>query len=438
MHSILAIASMTLKDALRKRVMFTILFFLVFMVSVVFLPVVRTEDRIRQLTTLCFGGIGFFGMIVAIFLSAPNLPDDIKSKTIFTVLTKPARRWQILAGKIMGLAYVLAFMLFVMGFSTFIYLNIWSHRLGGNPSGGSWLAVDKRNYAKVVERGGLKLELTDKMTESEVPVASGLDEITFHFEGLSDQKLGDESILIMLRLFAHNETYDPDSGEGTGGMQVRNPTTGESVTMAFGAETLQDVVLSVPRALVDNEGRVSVRLFKRLESGSYSAMASSVAVISRPSSYFFNFVKALCLMFIRYMVLVFIATAASTFLTSTVSNITALFIYFTGSLTELVRDQALKLGTELNIAHMGAHTHGDSTEQWTFMSSMLNFLLRYFYLGISVSFPNLSALDPVGAISEGSYIEVSRMLNCFTYGAVFAAVAFVFGWVVFSYKEVAK
>ena len=89
MHSVLAIARVTLKDALRKRVFFTVLFFAaVLTVASGLLPWVTPGEQIRQVAKICLAGISFFGMIVAIFVSAPNLPDDISAKTIFTVMTK--------------------------------------------------------------------------------------------------------------------------------------------------------------------------------------------------------------------------------------------------------------------------------------------------------------------------------------------------------------
>ncbi len=93
MHAVLAIARVTLKDALRKKVLFTLVFFTALLiVSSGFLPSVMPDEQVGQVVKVCLGGIGFFGMIVAVFLSAPNLPDDISSKVIFTVMTKPARR----------------------------------------------------------------------------------------------------------------------------------------------------------------------------------------------------------------------------------------------------------------------------------------------------------------------------------------------------------
>lgn len=441
MHILLAIASITFKDAIRKKVLVTLLFFTILVVVSGLLPSSGPEGRIRQMTQICLGGIGFFGMVAAVFLSAPNLPDDISKKTIFTVMTKPARRWHILAGKILGLAYVMAVLLVVMGTLSFANIRFWDWKLGAEEGGPARLDGHKRTYAREIENRGQKLTVSAPMIESDRAIASGIDRMTFTFEGLQSERFRGEKVFAEVVLFCHGFSYDKASGgEGTALLEVKNPTTGEIASEIFGAESLQPVKIGFDRRLIDDRGRVLISVIRRLKSGSYSAIARSVTVLSQPSGYGMNFVKAMALLFMQFMVLVSVATMASTFLTSTVSTITAFFIYFTGSLTELLRAQALKFGTHTNVFTMSEHSHGHghgAEEAITGATLVANYLFRYFYLGISVVFPDLSAYNPTGRVSGGEYISHSMLWSGLLYGVFYSALAFLGAWVIFRRKEVA-
>jgi len=436
-RNILAIAGMTFKDGIRKRALFTIVLFAILVVVSGFLPWVRPDFRIQQMTRICLGGIAFFGMVVAIFLASPNLPDDISRKTIFTVLTKPARRWHILAGKILGLAYILAIMLVIMGAMSYAHIRFWDWKMGAEPGNLPRLQGHKRTYATAVEYRDRILKVSEPIIKSERAIASGFERITFHFRGLENERFRGDTVFCEIVLFSHGFSYV--DGEGTGLFQAKNPSTGAVVTEVFGAETLQPKHVGFPRAMIDANGDVSLTLITRHEQASYSAMASSVAVLSQPSGYVVNFAKALALMYMQYMVLVFIATAASTFLTSTVSVITALFVYFTGSFTEVLRGQALRLGTVTNIFTMAEHTHGPKAGIETAHALQLgiNYLLRYFYLGISIAFPNLPAFSPTDKMAASEYISLAMLRDGLVYGLVYAGISFLVAWAVFRRKEVA-
>jgi len=415
-----AIASMTFKDAIRKKVLFTLVFFALLLLGTVFLSWVRVEYRLQQMTRILLGGMGFFGMIAAVFLAAPNLPDDIKNKTIFTVLTKPSRRWHVLAGKILGIGYVLAMLLFLMGAMSYAYLSFWGRRMQTEGDALPVLQGHHRTYAASVEHLDMSLE-----------------RMTFHFDRLDSERFSDEVAFAEVVLFSHGASYDPRTKEGTALMEAQNPTTGEIHTEVFGAETLRPTHLVFPTSMIDDSGRLTITLITRLKSGNYSAMAGSVAVLSQPSTYGINFLKALTLMFMQYMVLVFVATAASTFLTSTVSTITALFVYFTGSLTEMLRAQALELGTRADLFSAADHSHDASPAVAQVAHVAVNFLMRYFYIGVSIAFPNLSSFSPAGAMSASEYITPATLGNAFLYALVFSAASFVIAWAIFSRKEVA-
>ncbi|MGC8837141.1 MAG: ATP-binding cassette domain-containing protein, partial [Anaerolineae bacterium] len=68
--------------------------------------------------------VNFLGIMVAVVLSVDTLPGEIASGTIHTVVTKPLRRWEVVLGKWLGLAAMLA--LFVGLISTGVIAVSWA------------------------------------------------------------------------------------------------------------------------------------------------------------------------------------------------------------------------------------------------------------------------------------------------------------------------
>src|ERR1700710_321173 len=87
------------------------------------------QDAIRQTTKFCLFATGFVVTISTIILACTNLPREIENRVIYTVVTKPTTRLEIILGKIVGFARVSAAILLIMGLFTFGYLQIRAHSL---------------------------------------------------------------------------------------------------------------------------------------------------------------------------------------------------------------------------------------------------------------------------------------------------------------------
>jgi hypothetical protein len=86
------------------------------------------RDAIRQTIKFCLFATGLLVTITAIILACTNLPREIESRVIYTVVTKPTTRLEIVLGKILGFARVSALILIIMGLFTAGYLHLRSWR----------------------------------------------------------------------------------------------------------------------------------------------------------------------------------------------------------------------------------------------------------------------------------------------------------------------
>src|SRR5207249_7586232 len=88
------------------------------------------QDAINQTIKFCLFATGLLITVTAIILACTNLPKEIENRVIYTIVTKPATRLEIVLGKIFGFARVSALILLVMGLFTFAYLHLrnWQFR----------------------------------------------------------------------------------------------------------------------------------------------------------------------------------------------------------------------------------------------------------------------------------------------------------------------
>ncbi len=99
-----ALASNTFREAVRDRVLYSILFFAV---GVILLSLALEEitigDQDKVVRSVAQGAIDLFGSIIAMFLGVSLVWKEIERKTVYTVLSKPIPRSMFVLGKYLGL-----------------------------------------------------------------------------------------------------------------------------------------------------------------------------------------------------------------------------------------------------------------------------------------------------------------------------------------------
>src|SRR5262245_40644333 len=120
-----AIASVCWAESIRRRVLWiTPLAILgVIIVSQLQRPI-DEQDAIRQTIKACVFATGLLVAVTTIILACTNLPREIDNRVIYTVVTKPTTRLEIVIGKILGFARVSALILLIMGLFTYGYLHL--------------------------------------------------------------------------------------------------------------------------------------------------------------------------------------------------------------------------------------------------------------------------------------------------------------------------
>lgn len=120
-----AIASVSYAESIRRRVLWiTPLAMLgVIVISQLQKPLDDGQDAIRQIIKTCLFATGLLVTVTAIILACTNLPKEIESRVIYTIVTKPTTRFEIVVGKVLGFAMVSASILLLMGLFTALYVH---------------------------------------------------------------------------------------------------------------------------------------------------------------------------------------------------------------------------------------------------------------------------------------------------------------------------
>ena len=76
----------------------------------------------KLIKDICVTIISIFGMLITVFISASVVPGEVQNKVVYTVLSKPVRRFQYLLGKFIGVQFIIIINLALMGGLFFIAL----------------------------------------------------------------------------------------------------------------------------------------------------------------------------------------------------------------------------------------------------------------------------------------------------------------------------
>ncbi len=117
---IVHIASNTFREAVRDRVLYNLIAFALLMSGAAIL-VGQISIGIERLVVINLGltAVSLFGIVIAIFIGIGLVSKEIDKKTLYTVLSRPVRRWEFIVGKFFGLAGTLVVNAFFMALGVF-------------------------------------------------------------------------------------------------------------------------------------------------------------------------------------------------------------------------------------------------------------------------------------------------------------------------------
>lgn len=115
MNAIMAIASTTLGEAIRRKTLLIIMAIgLVFLIIAPSISTLAPRGQREVLVGLVLGVLKITSAILAVTLTVYLLPNEVERRTIYTILSKPVQRSHFLIGKFLGSVGALTLMLVLM------------------------------------------------------------------------------------------------------------------------------------------------------------------------------------------------------------------------------------------------------------------------------------------------------------------------------------
>jgi ABC-type transport system involved in multi-copper enzyme maturation permease subunit len=123
------IAHNTFREAVRDRVLYNLIAFALLLSGGAIL-VGQISIDIERLVVVNLGltAVSLFGVVIAIFIGIGLVSKEIEKRTLYTVLSRPVRRWEFIVGKFFGLAATLVVNTFFMAIGVFAALLYVAHK----------------------------------------------------------------------------------------------------------------------------------------------------------------------------------------------------------------------------------------------------------------------------------------------------------------------
>lgn len=116
LNRIISIAKNTFREAVRDRVLYNLVLFVLLIVACAILLGDLTDGHeARTIVNIGLNAILFFGAFIAIFVGVGLVSKEIEKRTVFAIFAKPVGRGEFIVGKYLGLCLTLAVNVLIMG-----------------------------------------------------------------------------------------------------------------------------------------------------------------------------------------------------------------------------------------------------------------------------------------------------------------------------------
>lgn len=389
MHSIWAVAVNTVKQALRLRIAVVFIILLV-----VLLPVMGTtmtgdgtiKGKLQTFVSYGLSLTSFLLCLLTIIVSAYSLTTDITQRQIYTVLTKPVRRFQLLFGKLVGVVLLDAVLLVL--FSAVIYFIIiymprfskasatelaqarnefYTARAGLTPIEADVTGEVLGAYNRLLRSGQVPPEVADnivkrkryiKMLTEQIRLskrAAGVgQDLVLEFNNVRPLDLN-QSLFIR---FKYDVSENPPDSQVYGRWFV-----GDDRQLRYGIETTpiyrferKGLIrtfheIEVPAKAVAEDGYLAVGFLNDPRYNNTVVIfpaKDGLEVLYKADTFTANFIRAVLLILFRLVFLACLGILASTFLSFNVAMLLCLAVFFTGTISGFCLESFKFLGENVS------------------------------------------------------------------------------------------
>ena len=127
---IIALTINTFREAIRDKVLYSLIFFAVLMIGLsVILDNLTIGEPTKIIKDFGLASIEIFGVLIAIFVGIGLVYKEMERKTIYNILSKPIHRYQFIIGKYLGLTLTLLVEVLTMSIALFCILYFYEGKI---------------------------------------------------------------------------------------------------------------------------------------------------------------------------------------------------------------------------------------------------------------------------------------------------------------------
>jgi len=119
---VLAIARLAIIESMRRMVLAVFVVFLVILLFAGWFLDPTSNNPAQLYLSFVLSTTSYLVLLLALFLSVFSLPNEIKNKTIYTIVTKPVRPSEIVLGRILGFSTIGTVLLIATGLISYVFV----------------------------------------------------------------------------------------------------------------------------------------------------------------------------------------------------------------------------------------------------------------------------------------------------------------------------
>ena len=429
MQQILVIAKQTFKEAVRNKILFTLIILGVITICcTVFMPVVGDgREKIKIVESMCFCSITFFGTLSAILLSASSIPTDIDNRVLCTITSKPVPRTNIIFGKIVGFVYIIGVLLLIMGSISYLLIRYTALKQGTQDSSGLLAreAFDPVN----LQITGDSVRRIGNLTWIE---GGGKGGSVWTFKELSSKDKNDNLTIEADFLI---EGKKRSTGKIPVKIKIINPYSARVLTESMEISRLKPLLLRLNGKSLDGSTELTVVVSPENSGDFLGVRADDLRILWGEKSFGCNYLKGLVIISTQFLLMVVIAVLGSTFLSLPVNILFCLFVFFCGNISDFMRD----LSTVINVFETREHEHviSEVMQKSNVLLVYLSNIIKKPILLLSYILPDFRYYSVGEYFVDGINIPCKRIFVGFGYAVLYAIVCLPVSFLVFKRKEIA-
>ena len=479
---VFAVAQLTWREALRRRALYVFaLFAVLFMFAGWFLSNSgnRPADQVKVYVSFVLTVVSWLTLLVMLLLSCWGIPEDIRRRSLHTVVTKPARRSEVVLGRMLGYSAIGTVILAVMG----VFGYVWIDRQTGDAdealTARQPLFGDVRFYGRDGELAEKGLNVGNIWEYRGYIDGASLMRAVYTFEGvdesltrrvlLEDAATGETAEGRVLQFESDFEGFRTVKGDMTRGLLIQytyvNPETGLAVAdpsvlsleefdgnvhnvpttlVAYDEEAGEERAYDVFEELVTDDGRLEVEV-RSLDPQQLLGMGKADLFVRPPDADFWtSYTASVGSIWLKMILLVALGVTAGTFVKGPVATLLVFTLLivgqtFQGFMNDLLVGQLLDRGGREGLGGGGPIeatirivTHSNTIRELnagaaTGVIKTVDVGLLGILWAFSQLIPDLSAFDTAARTAAGFAVPASNLLRAAAVTVGFLIPCYVLG-----------